>query len=103
MRTVTLNILAQVVQQQGDKEYAVALYAESLDLLRKMGLEASAADVLHNLAYLVQNQGHFPLAEKLYREGLALYTQQGNEEGMAKCRAGLAVVTNAPREVESDA
>jgi hypothetical protein len=61
-----------------------------------MGIEASAADVLHNLAYLARCQGHFPLAAKLYTEGLAVFSKQGNEEGMAKCRAGLAAVAGAP-------
>ncbi len=92
-----------MVQQQGDYERAAALYAESLDLLRKMGIEASTADVLYNLAFLVHTQGHFPLAAKLYKESLDLFSRQDNEEGIAKCRTGLAAVTGAPEEIEAGA
>ena len=60
--------------------------------LRKMGLETSIADVLHNLAHLAQAQGHYPLAARLYQESLALFSKQGNEQGISKCRAGLAAV-----------
>jgi hypothetical protein len=103
MRSLTLNVLAQMVQQQGDSQRAAMLYAESLDLLRKMGLEASAADVLHNLAYLAQSQGHFSLAASLYRDALALFSKQGDQAGMARCRAGLATVSGGPEEIEVSA
>jgi len=92
MRSLSLNILGQVMQQQGDYQRAAALYDESLDLLRKMGLETRIADVLHNLAHLAQAQGHDPLAARLYGESLALFSKQGNEQGIARCRAGLAAV-----------
>ena len=102
MRSLTLNVLAQLVQQEGDYQQAAALYGESLDLLQKMGMEESSADVIHNLAYLAQSQGHHPLAAKLYTESLDLYSRQGSEEGIAKCRAGLLAVSGAPEEVEGE-
>ncbi len=88
-RAIYLNILAQIVQQQGDYPQAAALYAESLDLLRKMGLEANAADVLFNVANLTRSFGHRFLADQLLRECLALYTRQGNTEGIDRCQAML--------------
>jgi len=100
MRSLSLNVLGQVVQQQGDYQQAAVLYDESLDLLRKMGLETSIADVLHNLAHLAQVQGHYQLAARLYKESLALFSKQGNEQGIAKCRAGLAAVASVREEGE---
>jgi len=92
MRAQALNILGQVAQQQGDYQQAALLYDESLDLLRKMGLETGIADVLYSLAHLAQVQGHYPLAARLYQESLALFSKQGNEQGVTRCRAGLAAM-----------
>ena len=85
-------ILAQLGQQQGEFEHTAELYQESLDLLRKMGVEASIADVQFNLARFVQAHGYLDLAGHLYRECLDLFTKQGNMARVAQCEAGLAAV-----------
>jgi tetratricopeptide (TPR) repeat protein len=89
VRSLTLNILAQVRLQQGDLLQASQLYSECLDLLRKMGIEASIADVQFNLAYFVQAHGQYPLAERLYNESMKMFADQEAEQGIARCRAGL--------------
>jgi tetratricopeptide (TPR) repeat protein len=94
IRSTSLNILAQVVQQQQDAQLAIEYYSESLDLLKKMGIEGNIADVQYNLACLVHAQGHCQLAKKLYSECLDIFAKRGNEEGVAKCQAGLASITD---------
>ena len=89
IRSLTLNVLAQIVQQLDGAQLAIELYAESLDLLRKMGIEGSVADVQYNLASFVHAQGHYQLAKRLYKECQVMFLRQGNEEGVAKCRVGL--------------
>jgi tetratricopeptide (TPR) repeat protein len=100
MRSLSLNILAQVVQQQGDFQQAAELFQESLDLLQKMGLESNIADVLYNLAHLAHAQGHYHLAARLYDKSKAIFSEQGNEEGTAKCREGLSAVVSVLAEAE---
>ena len=89
VRSLALNILAQIVQQQEEPEQAIKLYTESLDLLRKMGIESSIADLQYNLACFVHAQGHYQLAKRLYKECQVMFLKQGNEEGIAKCRVGI--------------
>ena len=86
--------------QQGDYDQATIYYGESLDLLRKMGLETSIADVLFNLAQLTQSQGHFVLAKRLYEESLAMFLKQGNEDKAAKCRVALATLDSPQEEIQ---
>ncbi len=96
--SLALNVLAQIVQQQDDAQLAIGLYAESLDLLRKMGIESSIADVQYNLACFVHAQGHYQLAKKLYNECMGIFSKQGNGEGVAKCQAELESLYNTQSE-----
>ncbi len=86
MCSISLNILAQVVDQQDDAQQAIVLYRESLDLLRKMGIEKSIMDVQYNLACFVHAQGYYQLAIKLYDECLKTFLRQGEEVRAAECQ-----------------
>ena len=73
-------------------ERTAGLYRESLDLLRKMGVEASIADVQFNLARLAHAHGYVDLAEQLYRKCLPVFADQGNMARVAECESSLATL-----------
>jgi hypothetical protein len=89
IRSRALAILSGVAQQEGNLAEATARYDESLDLLRKMGLEEDCAETVFHLARLVEAQGHGRLATKLCNDCLGLFPGQGNEAGVQRCRARL--------------
>lgn len=103
IRSMSLNILAQIVQQQEDTQSAMECYSESLDLLRKMGIEESIADVQYNLAYFAFAHGYGQLAERLYNECLGIFIERGNEGGAAKCKAELALIADGNKVAENKA
>ncbi len=91
-RAIYLNVLAQIVQQQGDLQSAARYYEESLELLRKMGLENQIAEVLYNLAVLTQSQGHLHMAKIFFQDSLNIRIKQKDAQGIVRCQDGLAEV-----------
>jgi tetratricopeptide (TPR) repeat protein len=94
LRAIYLNVLAKIVQQQGDLQTAARYYQESLELLQKMGLENHIAEVLYNLAFLTQSQGHPHMAKILFQDSLDIRIKQKDEQGIVRCQDSLAEVNS---------
>ena len=78
----SLNILAIILQEQGDLDAAEELFRRALDLYKEL-LGEKTIDVgtcSNNLALTVKQKGDYVTAESLYRQAVAIYTELLGEE-----------------------
>jgi predicted ATPase/class 3 adenylate cyclase len=94
-RAKALNGAGNFAFYQDDYDRAVALYEESLALLRPLGDTRGIAGSLGNLANVAYVQGDYPRAAALYEESLALMRKLGDTWGIATSLDNLGGVAEA--------
>ncbi|MEB3312000.1 MAG: tetratricopeptide repeat protein [Snowella sp.] len=87
-----LHELAWIYDDQGEKETAIALYQQSLELKEKIGDVQGKAATLHCLAMIYANQGEIDQAIALYQQSLELKEKIGNVQGKAATLHQLAIL-----------
>ena len=88
----SLNIVAVVLEEQGDLAGAKKVYAESLAIARAIGDKTGVANSLNNIATAVWNEGDLAGAKKMFEESIATLRETGNRMGVASSLNNTAVV-----------
>jgi tetratricopeptide (TPR) repeat protein len=81
-------------------EEAIALFAESMAISRRVGERRDLATALMGTGLCRLNQDMCVEAEAHYRESLSIYRELGNEFGIARVMVGLAAIASAQGEHE---
>lgn len=89
-----LHELAWIYDDQGEKETAIALYQQSLELQEKIGDVQGKAATLHQLAILYANQGKTDQAIALFHEALEIWNRIGNAQDKANTLGWLGHIAN---------
>ena len=84
--------LAWIYNDQGEKEAAIALYQQSLEITEKIEDVQGKAATLHQLAIIYANQGEIDQAIALYQQSLEIQEKIGNVQGKAATLHQLAIV-----------
>ncbi len=80
-RAELANILGSVYQSIGQREQALALFEESIQLARRQSMPQVLAQALHNKAYSLYDMGEFGTALAPAREALALRERDVPDSG----------------------
>jgi tetratricopeptide (TPR) repeat protein len=75
--------LAWIYSDQGEKETAIALYQQSLELIEKIGDMQGKAATLRCLATIYSNEGEIDQAIALYKQSLEIEEKIGGVQGKA--------------------
>jgi len=89
-----LNRLGDVLWRQGRYASAEAVFAESLELRRRVGDQIAIAYSLNNLAAVASARGHLDTAQRTLETGLALTRQTANERGEIGALCHLASIAS---------
>jgi tetratricopeptide (TPR) repeat protein len=96
---LALNLLGEIVLQQGDALRARALIEESITILKEVEDRVSTAEALCSLARVATCQGDMAMASSLYKQSLAIlqgykYGSQefANRDSIVPCLEGLGAV-----------
>ncbi|MGH2587268.1 MAG: tetratricopeptide repeat protein, partial [Dehalococcoidia bacterium] len=92
LRAKALNAAGNLARAQSDLPRAVALYEESLTLLRTLGERQRLAVALNNLGVIAQDQGDYGRAAALYGESLTIKRELGDTRGVAISLNNLGMV-----------
>jgi hypothetical protein len=84
-----LCVLSAAVLQQGDRDRAEALAAESLDIRRAIQDRHGVAESLAALVFVARRRGDEARAHTLFTESLALRRAIGDRGGIAECERAL--------------
>lgn len=87
-----LNGAANLAAARGDLEHAVALYGQSVAMLREQGDELGLAAELLSLGNLAYRRGELAGAQSLCTESLELFRGLGDDHGIALALNSLANV-----------
>jgi len=91
----SLNVLGEVVLDQGDYAAARAYQEEALVIQRQIGDRRGIALSLNNLGHAVLEQGDDGLAKTLLEESLAIRRELGDLQGIADSLTNLGIVARA--------
>jgi tetratricopeptide (TPR) repeat protein len=91
-RTATLSNMAGVIAQQGDIDRALGLWAESLEILERIGDVQGKAATLNNMAGVIAQQGDIDRALGLWAESLEILERIGDVKGKAATLNNMAGV-----------
>jgi tetratricopeptide (TPR) repeat protein len=87
-----LHELGWIYNDQGEKETAIALYHQSLELKEQIGDVQGKAATLHQLAGIYANQGEIDQAIALYQQSIEIEEKIGNVQGKAATLHCLACI-----------
>ena len=90
LKASALYDLGWIQDDWGNKQEAIALYQQSLELYEKIGNVGGKAASLHNLAVIYANRGDVGEAIALYQQSLELYEKIGDVQGKAASLHQLA-------------
>jgi predicted ATPase/DNA-binding SARP family transcriptional activator len=96
----TLIFLGDAALNHDDREWAVSLYKESVEILKTVGDINFLAYSLRRLAQLAWCQGDHERAIPLCRESLTLNIQVNDPRGILACLAGFADIALAQGRLE---
>ena len=74
-----LNVMAVVLQEQGNLSAAAETYKESIEALRKVGNKLVLASALSNLGTLLEAEGKLSEAKEMYQVALGIGREIGNK------------------------
>jgi predicted ATPase/transcriptional regulator with XRE-family HTH domain len=90
----SLNLLGDIVWEQGDYLAAESLYLESLAISQKVGDQFSMSEALWRLGWLnATTKGSYPTAQSYLQQSLDLLRETGNQAGIALVLDKLGYVT----------
>ncbi|MEU8797738.1 BTAD domain-containing putative transcriptional regulator [Spirillospora sp. NPDC048819] len=88
----SLDPLAQAADRRGDRERALALLDEALELTRQLGALEDTADLLYQRALVHTHGGDLDAAEAAYERGIELSRRAGTPDKIAAGYQGLGDV-----------
>ncbi|MBI4312145.1 MAG: tetratricopeptide repeat protein [Chloroflexi bacterium] len=80
---LVVHQLGIAYQMRGRRDEAMACFAQSLELNRRLGNDKSVAGNLYQLGILAQNQGRPEEARDLYQQARAIFKRLGDEGAIA--------------------
>jgi predicted ATPase/transcriptional regulator with XRE-family HTH domain len=90
----SLNLLGDIVWEQGDYLAAESLYLESLAISQAVGDQFSMSEALWRLGWLnATTKGSYPTAQSYLQQSLDLLRETGNQAGIALVLDKLGYVT----------
>jgi tetratricopeptide (TPR) repeat protein len=75
--------LGSLAQRRGDYDEAARQYQRSLDILKRLGNQASVAGTYHQLGMLAQDRGDYDEAARQYQRSLEISERLGNQASIA--------------------
>lgn len=91
-RADSLALLANISENQGEREVARELYGEALEIHRRLGHQPGIASVLNNLAYVQSRLGDDAAALRSYEEALEIARSIDRKEDIARGLHNLALL-----------
>jgi tetratricopeptide (TPR) repeat protein len=89
-KAMTLNNMANVIQQQGDIDRALQLWQDSLEIYERIGDVQGKAVTLNNIAGVIAQQGDIDRALSLWQDSLEIQERIGDVQGKAATLSNMA-------------